>query len=130
MCLSVLNRQFPIEKVLYIYVKRKVWIQTILGFCCTNLESTRNHLGSCNQTSAIRGNKPTIDRASEAAWPFAETKPQLIVHAQSSSTFCGKEATNDRTRKAAHPSQQRSTIDRAVAHAIRLWRQRWLTINK
>ena len=61
-----------------VYVKRKVWIRTILGFCCANvgsdiwrnnpriahanLESTRNHLGLHNQTSAIRGNKPTTDR--------------------------------------------------------------------
>ena len=81
-----------------IYVKRKVRIRTILGFCCANLGSelwrnnpriahanigsTRNHLGSRNQTSAIRGNKTTIDRASEAARPSAETKPQLIAHAK------------------------------------------------
>ena len=55
-------------------------MQTLdLRICCANLESTRNHLGSRNQISVIRGNKPTIDRASEASRPFAETKPQLIV---------------------------------------------------
>ena len=117
-----------------IYVKRKVRIRTILGFCCANLgselwrnnprialanigsedllrkpqirgfaaqtsnpwiccanlKSTRNHLGSRNQTPATRGNKPTIDCASEAARPSTETKPQPIARA-SSSTFCGKE---------------------------------------
>ena len=45
----------------------------IRGFCCTNLGSARNHLGSRNQTSAIRGNKPTIDRARKAARPSAAT---------------------------------------------------------
>ena len=35
--------------------------------CCANLRSARNLLGSRNQTSAIRGNKPTIDRARKAA---------------------------------------------------------------
>ena len=38
-----------------------------------NLGSARNHLGSRNQTSAIRGNKPTIDRARKAARPSAAT---------------------------------------------------------
>ena len=63
--------------LIYIYVMRKVRIRTIRGFCCANLgsellsnnpriahanhESARNLLGSRNQTSAIRGNKPTID---------------------------------------------------------------------
>ena len=75
-----------------IYVMRKVRIRTIPGFCCANLgselcaiilgsrtqtsdpriccanlKSARNLLGSRNQTSAIRGNKPTIDRARKAA---------------------------------------------------------------
>ena len=35
----------------------------ICGFCCANLGFAGNHLGSLNQTSSIRGNKPTIDRA-------------------------------------------------------------------
>ena len=49
--------------------------------CCANLGSARNILGSrCNQTSAIRGNKPTIDRARRAARPSASTKPQSIAH--------------------------------------------------
>ena len=80
----------------------------IRGNCCANLESTRNHLGLRNQTSAIRGNKPTIDRASEAARPSAETKLQPIArakqfdllrqrshkrsHTQSSSPIRGNEA--------------------------------------
>ena len=70
------------------YVMRKVRIRTILGFCCanlgselcnnpgiahSNLGSARNHLGSRNQTAAIRGNKPTIDRARKAARPSAAT---------------------------------------------------------
>ena len=38
-----------------------------------NLGSARNHLGSRNETSAIRGNKPTIDRARKAARPSAAT---------------------------------------------------------
>ena len=38
-----------------------------------NLGSARNHLGSRNQTSAIRGNNPTIDRARKAARPSAAT---------------------------------------------------------
>ena len=33
----------------------------IRGFCCANLGTARNLLGSRNQTLAIRGNKPTID---------------------------------------------------------------------
>ena len=37
-------------------------------------------LGSSNQTSAIRGNKPTIDRARRAARLSASTKPQSIAH--------------------------------------------------
>ena len=45
----------------------------IRGFCCANLGFTGNHLGSCNQTSSIRGNKPTIDRARKAAPPSAAT---------------------------------------------------------
>ena len=48
--------------------------------CCANLGSARNTLGSRNQTSAIHGNKPTIDRARRAARPSASTKPQSIVH--------------------------------------------------
>ena len=35
----------------------------ICGFCCANLGFAGNHLGSRNQISSIRGNKPTIDRA-------------------------------------------------------------------
>ena len=48
--------------------------------CCANLGSARNILGSRNQTSAIHGNKPTIDRARKAARPSASTKPRSIVH--------------------------------------------------
>ena len=84
--------------ILYIYGMCKARIRTILGFCCpnvgselyaiilgshtqtsdpsiccANLGSARNHLGSRNQTSAIRGNKPTIDHARKAAWPSAAT---------------------------------------------------------
>ena len=44
-----------------------------LRICCANLGSARNHLGSRNQTSAIRGNKSTIDRARKAARPSAAT---------------------------------------------------------
>ena len=39
----------------------------IRGFCCANLGSARNLLGLRNQTSAIRGNKPTIDCARKRA---------------------------------------------------------------
>ena len=45
----------------------------IRGFYCANLGFAGNHLGSRNQTSAIRGNKPTIDRARKAAPPSAAT---------------------------------------------------------
>ena len=45
----------------------------IRGFCCANLGFTGNHLGSRNQTSAIRGNKPTIDRARKEAPPSTAT---------------------------------------------------------
>ena len=77
---------------------RKVRIWTILGFCCANLGSellrnnpriahanlgsARNLLGSRNQTSAIRGNKPTIDRARKAVRPSAAKKPRSIAHAK------------------------------------------------
>ena len=43
---------------------------------------TNNHLGSRIQTSAIRGSKPTIDRASKAARPYAATKPRSIAQAK------------------------------------------------
>ena len=52
------------------------------AFCCANLGSARNLLGSRNQTSAIRGNKPTIDRARKAARPSASAKPRSIAHAK------------------------------------------------
>ena len=45
----------------------------IRGFRCANLGSARNHLGSRSQTSAIRGNKPTIDRALKATRPSTAT---------------------------------------------------------
>ena len=45
----------------------------IRGCYCANLGSARNHLGSRNQTSAIHGNKPTIDRARKAARPSTAT---------------------------------------------------------
>ena len=79
-----------------IYVMCKVRIRTIRRFCCANLRSellrnnpsiahanlgsARNILGSPNQTSAIRSNKPTIDHARRAARPSASTKPQSIAH--------------------------------------------------
>ena len=122
---------------------RKVRIRTIPGFCCanlgselcaiilgsrtqtsdpriscTNLRSARNLLGLCSQTSAIRGNKPTIDRARKAARhtrqrshdrsrtqsssAYASTKPRSIAHAKQLG-HCGKEATIDRARKSARP---------------------------
>ena len=37
-------------------------------------------LGSWNQTSAIRGNKPTIDRACKAVRPSTSMKTQSIMH--------------------------------------------------
>ena len=82
-----------------LYVMRKVRIRTIRGFCCANLGSELLHnnpriahanLGSArtllesrNQTSTIRVNKPTIDRARKAARPSVSTKPQSITHAKS-----------------------------------------------
>ena len=93
-----LYRVFIQPSILYIYGMRKARIRTILGFCCpnlgselcaiilgshtqtsdpriccANLGSARNHLGSRNQTSAIHGNKPTIDRARKAARPSTAT---------------------------------------------------------
>ena len=62
-------------------------------------------------SSAIRRNKATTDCARKAVRPSAAKKPQTIEHA----------------KQLAH-SRQRSTIDHAVAHALRLCRQRWLTI--
>ena len=44
-----------VQAVKNVYVKRKVQVQTILGFCSASLGSTRNHLGSHNQISAICG---------------------------------------------------------------------------
>ena len=40
------------------------------------------YIGSRNQTSAIRGNKPTIDRARKAARPSVSTKLRSIAHAK------------------------------------------------
>ena len=87
--------------------------------CCANLRSARNLLGSRNQTSAIRGNKPTIDRARKAARhtrqrshdrsrtqsssAYASTKPRSIAHAKQLD-HRGKEAMIDRARKSARPS--------------------------
>ena len=45
-------------------------------FCCANLGSARNLLGSRNQTSAIRGKEATIDRARKATRPSAATNPR------------------------------------------------------
>ena len=88
----------------------------------------RNHLGSRNQTSAIHGNNPrSIAQAKQLGHPPKRSHNRS--RAQSNSTFCGKEATNDRTRKASRPSAA-TKHDRAVAHALQLCRQRWLTINK
>ena len=44
-----------------------------------NLGSTRNRLGSRNQISAFRGNRPTIDCARKAAWPSVATNPQSLT---------------------------------------------------
>ena len=118
---------------MYNYVKRKERIRTILGFCCANLGSERwrnnprivhANTGSEDllrkprihtQSSRIAQpnlghprQQPTIDRASEAARPSAETKPQPIArakqfdllrqrshkrsHTQSSSPILGNEA--------------------------------------
>ena len=85
----------------YVSVMRKVRIRTIQGFCCANLRSTRNHLGSRNQTSAIRGNKP-IDHARKAARPSTSTKPRSIVHAKQFGH--SRQRSLDRARKAARPS--------------------------
>ena len=109
-------------------VKRKVRIRTILGFaaqtsdpsfsaiilglrtqtsdpqiCCANLKSTLNHLGSRNQTSVIHGNNPrSIAEAKQLGHP--QKRSHNRSRGKSNSTFCGKEATNDCTRKAARPS--------------------------
>ena len=124
---------------------RKVRIRTILGFCCANLGSElwrnnpriahanigsedllrkpRIHTQSSRiaqpnlghpwqqthdrsrkrSSSAIRRNETTTDHARKAVRPSASKKPRTIAHA----------------KQLDHP-QQRSTIDRAVAHALRL----------
>ena len=94
---------------MYNYVMRKVRISTILEFCCTNLGSELcaiilgsctqtsdpriccanlgsvcNNLGLRNQTSAICGNKHTINCTSKAAQPSMTTKPRSIAQASSS----------------------------------------------
>ena len=51
----------------------------IHGFCCADLGSARNHLGSRNQTSAIRGNKPTIDRSRKTAWPSVPRQREFVA---------------------------------------------------
>ena len=119
------------SRTLYsIYVKRKARIRTILGFCCANLGSDlwRNtpriahaNIGRIRGFAAQTSNPHAIiqDRATKPR-PSAATNPQSITQTeqlghpqkrshnrsqpQSSSTFCGKEATNDHTRKAARPS--------------------------
>ena len=73
-------------------------------------------------SSVIRRNEATTffflheqytDRARKAVRSSAAKKPRTIAHA----------------KQLAHP-RQLSTIDRAIAHALRLCRQRWLRINK
>ena len=113
-----------------IYVKRKVRIRTILGFCCANLGSelcaiilriaqanigsedllckpqicgfccaglgfTRNHLGSRNQISAIRGNKPTIDSARKAARPSVAANPRWLTIVACRAGVCACNCTID-----------------------------------
>ena len=51
----------------------------IRGFCCASLGFTCNHLGSRNQISAIRGNKPMIDSARKAARPSVATNPRWLT---------------------------------------------------
>ena len=102
-----LYRVFIQPSILYIYVMRKARIRTILGFCCpnlgselyaiilgshtqtsdpriccANLGSARNHLGSHNQTSAIRVNtQPNLGH------PHQQTHDRS--HTQSSSAIRG-----------------------------------------
>ena len=59
---------------------RKPWIHRF--YYVTQTSDRHNHLGSRIQTWAIRGSKPTIDRASKAARPFAAKKPRSIAHAK------------------------------------------------
>ena len=141
--------------LIYIYVKRKVRIRTILGFFRANLGSelwrnnpriARANIGSADllrkprihmqssriaqpnlghprqqthdrsrkrSSSAIRRNEATTYRARKAVRPSATKKSRMIAHA----------------KQLAHP-RQRSTFDRAVAHALRLCRQHQLRINK
>ena len=109
-----------------------------------NLGSTRNLLGSRSQTSAIRGNKPTIDRARKAAFCSANlgsarnplgssnqttairgnTQPNLghphqqthdRSRTQSSSAIRINEATIDRIRKAVRSSAAKK--QQSIAHA-------------
>ena len=97
-----------VTKVCHIYVKHKVRIRTIRGFCCANLGSkdllrkprirtqssriAQPNLGHPRQqthdqsrkqsSSAIGGNEAKIDRASKAARPSAAKKPRSIAHAK------------------------------------------------
>ena len=115
---------------------RKVRIRTIQGFCCANLGSellrnnpriahanlgfTRNLLGSRSQTSAICGNKPTIDRTRKAAFCCANlgSARNLLGSRNQTSAIRGNKPTIDRACKAARPSA--STKPRSIAHAKQL----------
>ena len=112
---------------------RKVRIRTIRGFCCANLGSellrnnprivhanlvsARNLLGSCSQTSAICGNKPTIDSAHKAAFCCANlgSARNLLGSRNQTSAIRGNKPTIDHARKAARPSA--STKPRSIAQA-------------
>ena len=141
--------------IIHVYVKRKVRIQTILEFCYANLGSKlwRNNprIAHANIGSEDLLHKPRIHtQSSRIAQPnlgYPRQQTHDRSRKRSSSAIRRNEATTDRTRKAVRPfaakksqtiahakqlthSRQRRTINRTVAHTLRLCRQRWLTINK
>ena len=94
------------------YVKRKVRIWTILGFCCANLGSElwRNNprIAHANIGSEDLLRKPQIHTQSSriaqpnSGHPWQQTHDRL--RKRSSSAIHRNEATTDRARKAVRPS--------------------------
>ena len=136
-----------------VYVKRKVRIRTILGFCCANVGSEL----WCNNPGIVHANigsedllrKPQIHTQSSRnaqpnlGHPWQQTHDRLCK--RSSSAIHRNEATTDRARKAVRPSAAKSherlhskaahpstatEHNRTHSRALTLWlcRQRWLTI--
>ena len=111
---------------------RKVRVRTIRGFCRENLEPTellrnnpriahanlgsaRNLLGSRSKTSAICGNKPTIDRARKAAFCS-----ENLGSARTQSSGIAQPNLGHPRQHATKPRSSAATNTRSIAHAKQL----------